>query len=168
MKHRMILATIIIAVLGCAWLAVPTATAGVIDLGVYDKNAVEAVTGSPSASIENETEFLNYLIGQYNILNDPDLAMATFGTDNIDTPAGPKSFDLDLTGWSYVLLKYGDNFQYYYIEPGTTSVSFGPLRYGLSHYAFFGPTAVPDGGLTVMLLGLGVGGLALFSRKFRQ
>jgi hypothetical protein len=27
---------------------------------------------------------------------------------------------------------------------------------------------VPDGGLTVMLLGLGVGGLALFSRKFRQ
>lgn len=27
---------------------------------------------------------------------------------------------------------------------------------------------VPDGGLTVMLLGLGVGGLAFFSRKFRQ
>jgi hypothetical protein len=27
---------------------------------------------------------------------------------------------------------------------------------------------VPDGGLTVMLLGLGVGGLALFSRKFKQ
>jgi len=27
---------------------------------------------------------------------------------------------------------------------------------------------VPDGGLTVLLLGIGVGGAALFSRKFRK
>jgi hypothetical protein len=38
----------------------------------------------------------------------------------------------------------------------------------ISHVSIYGLAQVPDGGLTVMLLGLGVGSLALFSRKFRQ
>jgi len=168
MKYRMILTVAIVAILGCAWLSVPNATAGVIDLGAYTSDEIQAVTGSPSASESNELAFLQYLITGYNADNDPNLPDATFGTDNINTPQGPKEFDLDLSGWSYVLLKYGNNFQYYFIEPGTSVEHFGPFENGLSHYTFFNPTAVPDGGLTVMLLGLGVGGVALFSRKFRQ
>jgi hypothetical protein len=168
MKKRMLFLTII-AVLACAWLAVPNATADVIDLGKYDIGP---------ASEANELNYLNnIIIPAYNLANDPDLPLATYGTDNSPTaPGGTNSITLDVSGWSYILLKWGTMSQYYYIEPGTTSFTFDSTVFntgsgaplGLSHYTFFGPTAVPDGGLTVMLLGLGVGGLTLFSRKFRQ
>jgi hypothetical protein len=76
----------------------------------------------------------------------------------------------------YVLIKDGDlGWSFWDISGwnGTDAIEFSSFYGGnqgkISHVTIYGPSsAVPDGGLTVMLLGLGVGSLALFSRKFRQ
>lgn len=38
--------------------------------------------------------------------------------------------------------------------------------YGISHFTAFNGTSVPDGGTSLILLGLGLGAIALFRRKF--
>jgi hypothetical protein len=82
-------------------------------------------------------------------------------------------------GWQYVLAKYdGKNGGYvlFNIEdfgnvlPQYSYTFWGktPEQYAISHYTLYKASTVPDGGLTVLLLGIGVGGAALFSRKFRK
>jgi hypothetical protein len=78
-----------------------------------------------------------------------------------------------VTGFQYVLAKYGTTAHVWYVgglggsvdlplvEPGG---AFGTQ--GQSHYSLYNPgTSVPDGGATVALLGLGLAALALARRK---
>jgi hypothetical protein len=64
----------------------------------------------------------------------------------------------------------------YYVGGETGPVTFSspffpshvpPKQYGLSHYMFTGPTTVPDGGMTLMLLGGALVGLGGLRWKFR-
>jgi hypothetical protein len=82
-------------------------------------------------------------------------------------------------GWQYALVKYdgpnagsvlfflptfGNTLPNYPFNFWTTNTT----QWNVSGYVLYNSIPVPDGGLTVMLLGLGVGGLALFSRKFKR
>jgi hypothetical protein len=116
--------------------------------------------------------------------NDPESGIYDLkgGTLTISIYDDNKGFDWESTlAILAVIVKGGPNANVYYYDPS----SFGDVGLhapvvnnqgeyaGLSHMEFCytqpgGGETVPDGGLTVMLLGLGVGGLALFSRKFKQ
>jgi VPDSG-CTERM motif len=60
----------------------------------------------------------------------------------------------------------------YYVGDETGPVTFeSPTfptgrQYGLSHYMFTGPSTVPDGGMTLVLLGGAVAGLGVLRRRF--
>ncbi|MBN1569549.1 MAG: hypothetical protein JXA73_17020 [Acidobacteria bacterium] len=163
-------------------LALGWATAGTIsadrDLGLWTPPG-----GAQDAAAQ--LAFLNStVLPAYNAAYDPDLPAAVYGTDNIeegDVYRGVSFGDetilitLDVSGWTYLKLKWDGMWQFYYVaglsdEPITfysTAFNKNDEPQALSHYTYFGPTTVPDGGLTVLLLGIGVGGLALFSRRLR-
>lgn len=88
--------------------------------------------------------------------------------------------NVDVGGWTYLLSKYGSKNS---DDPGGTHVWYvgemsgnvdiqntfkadgtGPA---LSHYAKFKSTPVPDGGMTLMLLGGALAGLETLRRRFR-
>jgi hypothetical protein len=72
---------------------------------------------------------------------------------------------LNLTA-DYLTVKWGQDFEAYYIR-GLTQVTVNNdvNRNGISGYSFWNGTSVPDGGLTVILLGSALSGLALIRRK---
>jgi hypothetical protein len=87
------------------------------------------------------------------------------------------TFQADLTGFTgYLVLKFGDWDQFYYLDDITT-VEIGPVftstvsngsgtdNLGLSHYTTF-TQSVPDGGSTLALMGFGVMLLGAAKRKF--
>jgi len=85
-----------------------------------------------------------------------------------DTGNDP-SGSVDVTGWTWLYVKYGGDAHVWYVGD-LTGVQTVPLNntggQGQSHYALYNPTAVPDGGATLGLLGLGMLGLGyLRSRK---
>lgn len=85
------------------------------------------------------------------------------------------NIDLGVGGWDYLMVKWSDN-DYFYDVSGLTGIhtisndvesnSNGKAQ-DASHYRLFNQnaTAVPDGGLTLGLLGLGIFGLGLASRR---
>jgi hypothetical protein len=134
-------------------------------------------------------------IAAYNAANNPDLpapgAIDTtpqliggatgsgFGNANMPAPT-PISITIDfgVEAETYVGLTWdgpnGGTLVYYVggeSGPITFSSPFFPAKngekqYGLSHYMFTGPgTKVPDGGLTVGLLGMALGAMGLLMRK---
>ena len=149
-----------------------SATAVPIDLGFWDNPP-----GGDDAA--NELAFLNEtVLPAYNAANDPDLATATFGTENNNTPSGPLSITLTLGAYDYLKLKWDNKFQYYCIAGMTGDYTFDSTVFNengqpqaLSHYTYFSPNdgdqppGVPEGGWTVSLLGLGLAGLGMLRRK---
>lgn len=99
------------------------------------------------------------------------------GVDNIDTDDFPNAHDaIGVTGFAYIIGKYdGQNWGDYvwYVPAGTYSIPFYPPdinKYGLSHYAVFDvtpPQEVPDGGMTIMLLGGALVALESLRRRLR-
>jgi protein with PEP-CTERM/exosortase system signal len=158
------------------------ANASIIDLGIWDPVPPldsQAIALCALISGQTATDELtclnNQVIPFYNVQHNPDLPLATFGTENIDTPTSPTSITLNLTGdFSYVKLKWDGLWQYYYIAGTTGSTTFNSTVFnnvgqpqGLSHYTFFGPGggSVPDGGATASLLGVALFGLGLLRRR---
>lgn len=89
---------------------------------------------------------------------------------------------VDVTGWTYLLAKYGDTSYVWYLGglsgvqsvplnepgviPGTGTPSVNVGTQGQSHYSLFNQAPrVPDGGSTIALLGLGLALLAIARRK---
>jgi len=169
MKNQMMIA-ILVATMACAWVAVPSATAAPIDLGIWDP-AVGAVCPGESAGCQ--LQYLNTnVIPAYNAVNDPDLSLATFGTDNIS--ASGLSITLDVTGYDYLKLKWDGMYQFYYLDGTTGDVFFESTVFNdqgqpqaLSHYTFFSPSETfqtPEPA-TLLLLGMGLLGVGIASRK---
>jgi hypothetical protein len=99
---------------------------------------------------------------------------APTGGDRTNTPTTEQLL-IDVTGYNYLLGKYGNESYVWFVSGiGPNDDVRLPKNDGadgvgeISHFTLFGErTTVPDGGLTVMLLGIGMGGLAILSRKFR-
>jgi hypothetical protein len=75
------------------------------------------------------------------------------------------------SGFNWLLIKYGDN-DYVWNISGMTGTIDVPTTLGSgggqSHYSLYNPApTVPDGGMTVAMLGAGLGLLALLRRKIR-
>ena len=148
-----------------------TSRADLIDLGVYPQ------PGGPDGNSSEAAElaFLNSTVIPGKLAEYPFLPTATSGTPNIETPSGPTSIILyDLDGWTYLKLKWGNYWQYFYILGTTDPTPFaspvpnpaGEGSLGLSHYTLFGHTAkTPDGGSTLLLLGAALFGLGLVRRR---
>jgi hypothetical protein len=83
---------------------------------------------------------------------------------------------LGSTSYDWVLAKWGKDSAVYYIGDMTGDVEltlggtgWDKKRHGLSHYSLFNgkPPDVPDGGLTIGLLGMALGALGLATKKIR-
>jgi hypothetical protein len=144
----------------------PLANALIINLGSYPQ------PGGGDGPL-NQLNFLNNtVIPAYNLANDPDLSPAVYGTENIEVPEGLTSITLTLGNYDYLKLKWSGNWQYYYIGGTSGDVIFNSTAFNpsgqaqdLGHYTFFSPSSVPEGGLTVGLLGLVLAGLGLMRRS---
>ena len=149
-----------------------TSRADLIDLGVYPQ------PGGPDGNSSEAAElaFLNSTVIPGNLAEYSFLPTATIGTENIATPDGPTSIILweELDGWTYLKLKWGNYWQYYYILGTTDPTTFaspvpnpaGQGSLGLSHYTLFGHTVkTPDGGSTLLLLGAALFGVGLVRRR---
>lgn len=149
--------------------------------------------GSPSDG-GSEVDRLVFLVNSYNagltgvVANPGDLthtytlipdasmpaapSLPSVGTYNGQTGGSPATtglvIDLGLGGYGYALVKWGNDSEYYYIGTLTGEVVFNNHvnRNGESHHVLFGGgTTVPDGGMTLVLLGSSLTGLAFFARS---
>lgn len=93
-----------------------------------------------------------------------------FQLGNMSGISGSSSVTLSLAGITsdYITIKWGQDFEAYYVHGLTGSVTLNNdiNRNGISGYTYWeqGPGQVPDGGSTVVLLGLGLGALGVFAR----
>jgi hypothetical protein len=159
--------------IGALLFAAP-AHAVVINLGSF-------ATPPGGDSAANELAFLNStVLPAYNAANNPDLPAALAGSQNVDVSGNMLSITFNATGYEFVKLKWGQNWQFYYVA-GEGSLTFQSTTFNqngqpqaLSHYTFFNSTlapegpgpgvGVPEGGTTALLLGLAVLGLGFFRR----
>ncbi len=153
--------------------------------------------GAPSG-LGDEPQRLTFLIKQYNTSGASGPTVGTFGDlyttyTPANVPAAPlpaydgnstgqvgaaaTSLSIDVTGWTYLLVKWASNDYFYYVGDLTgvvtvnNDVQFNPGNgrpQNASHYRLFNDdpgTRVPDGGTTVALLGLGMLGVAAARRR---
>lgn len=103
------------------------------------------------------------------------------GSFKLDRDEGPDAVNpvihlgIDVTGWTYLLAKY-DGPRYgsavWYVGGMTGTVDIPenlPFanQYQISHYSLYNPTSVPEGGMTLMLLGGALLGLETLRRRIR-
>ncbi|MEO6004941.1 MAG: VPDSG-CTERM sorting domain-containing protein [Opitutus sp.] len=136
--------------------------------------------GSP-ADLDSEVVYVN------NLLNLPAGAFTTIPTDGKNHDYSTTAWNFNGTvsgagalnypdnppttgpsGFTYVLAKLGNTSFVWFVggEAFDLSSNFGPGN-GLSHWVAFTPTTtkVPDGGATVVLLGLGLVGMSFIARR---
>ena len=147
--------------------------ATIINLGI--------TTGQP-AGLANEYDRLIQQINLYNTANNPDLVIPAESSGlTTPTPGGGNFFAMNLTGWEgYLMFKWGNKDQFYYVKdvdnytfvstvsPGLMSARphTDPPTLGLSHWDSWQVNQnVPDGGVSLSLLGLGLVGLISLKRK---
>lgn len=118
----------------------------VIDLGI---------TTSTPASQKHTLDRLNGQINIYNAAFDTDLATAVM-VDSINVDGITKetiAVDIDVTGWSYLSLKWANIEQHYWVGAIDGVITFDSTSFnrngkmqGLSGYSLFNPTTsnVPD------------------------
>lgn len=144
------------------------------------------------------TDLLDYLknpiIPKYNEITGSSLALpgvstSTFNDPSVDVGAGDNT--VDITGYDYAAIHYGQMYVFYYLNgmtgnhtfdaststildndsnPGVDNPGNGPSRLGtqqgISNIRLYGPgTSVPDSGSTLLLLGLGLGVLGFLRRR---
>lgn len=130
----------------------------------YLNNLITLAAGAPAVVIGSETysRVGSSLAGPF--------PTATGGS-KIDTSSGA---GINVTGWTYLLGKYdaGNAGAYVWYVVGLTTADIPNFfnaqgQYGLSHYTLLNYAPVPDGGMTLMLLGGALVGLGALRRKFR-
>lgn len=101
------------------------------------------------------------------------------GTSTGQLGGGAASFNLDVTGWEYLMVKYA-NVAYFYFVGDLTGIHLvnndvvsndNGVPQNASHYRLFGgndDNRVPDGGMTLMLLGAGLSGLGLVRKSVKK
>ena len=146
------------------------ATPIVIDLG--------QTTGQP-ADLTSEYNRLLGQVSSYNLTHDPDLVAPALNNGiKTETPDGDKSIEInfreDFTG--YLMFKWGDMDHFWYVKDldeltfdstvqNSKSRSTNPVFLGLSHWDNWETeNSVPDGGITLALMGVGLAGLAGVSK----
>ncbi len=157
--------------IACASLGLASrVSATIIDLGI--------TTGEP-ASIAAEFARLTVQIDLYNASHDPDLDPATIaGATEVDTPLGPTSIDVNVTGFCYIKLKWDGKDQFYFVgdDPGVQHFDSTVFNTGngnpegLSHYVLYNceHNNVPDSGMTAILLGGALSGLGAVRRYLKR
>jgi hypothetical protein len=157
---------------GLCLLAAPAQALTITNLGLYTPPP-----GGESAA--DELVFLNNVV-----LAGTGLSPALFGTQNIDVGGELTSINLNVFGYEYIKLKWDGMWQFYSISGAlaTDTFTFNSTVFNqngkaqaLSHYTFFnsvaapgGPgtgTGVPDGGVSVMMLGFALCALEFFRRR---
>lgn len=178
-KHLMLMVGAMAMVLATAPLA---KAVQILDIDVNDDYYLGSIDPSQPAKEADQASYINYLITldpNTSVLFDtrtytrsgnstaglPDASATDSFKDESSTPAQPINF-----GWDYVLGKYGTASHVWYIaelwENFTIPTSITVDR-GLSHYTLFNSreVPVPDGGKTLLLLGLGLAGMIGLRRR---
>lgn len=87
------------------------------------------------------------------------------------TPTGPTSISIDVTGWSYLVLQWGDTNYHFYVGDATGVKTFSSLA-PLSSYTFFASstsassTSVPESLPTLSALGLAAALMGAAARRW--
>ena len=136
-------------------------------LGYNDGAATGTVMGNNLADPNNEKYTLKFTATTV-IPAPPNAPLATLPGYKTDT-SNPV-IDLDGYKYDWVIAKWGQDAEVYYIgdltgEIQLNLINFPSQAHGLSHYTLFNRTAVPDGGTTAALLGVGLVGLGFLARR---
>jgi hypothetical protein len=151
-------------------------------LSIGDTNYLGSVDPSSPANPPSEAEYINFLISMPAPSSTTDdgrdyvrssNSCATFDGCPAATPVGADTNNdplasVDVTGWTWLLAKYGTESHVWYVGDlaGLVSVPLNAPGGGQSHYSLFNPTTtVPDGGATAGLLGLAMLGVAYLRRR---
>jgi hypothetical protein len=155
---------------------------------IPDTHVVGTISPGAPASPDAVKDYVNFMIGLgcgQSVAHDfgqPEGVQTVFRSNNTfgslptASGVGAKSgtgttIDLNVLGtFTYLFAKYDgqndDSFVWNISDlTGVITIpGFGPKGKGLSGWILFGPTSVPDGGATVMLLGAALGALGLVRR----
>lgn len=169
-------------------LGLSASTASALAIGDADPNYLGSATPS-SGNAEDEVFYIDYLLGM--ALSDTDVidpppsppnTLVTFvRSDNpcvgcVEPAEEPNFKDetgdvdtIDVTGWSYLVAKYGNTSHVWYVGDLSGEVDVplndGSQGGGQSHVSLYGQASVPDGGATAGLLGLAMLGLGYLRRR---
>jgi hypothetical protein len=167
-------------------LGLNASTASALAIGDADPNYLGFVDPGSPASADDEVHYIDFLLGvplsttvvedppgpppttwSYTRSDNPCPACPEPTTDFADSNNQP-SDSVDVTGWSYLLAKYGNESHIWYVGDldGFVDVPLDGPGGGQSHYSLYNPgESVPDGGATAGLLGLAMLGLGYLRRR---
>lgn len=171
--------------LSCGLALTVSASTASAALVVGDGNYIGSIDDGVPSGAGDEVNYVNSLLDQATgttqlCLYDTDetcsrvgstLNTAGFEDATAPTKEEPTDGTVDVTGWEYLLAKYGAGggaqISYvWYVGGLSGNQSIADLT-ALSHISLFngGGTSVPDGGATLGLLGLGMLGLGYLRRR---
>jgi hypothetical protein len=176
MKFKTLLAAVSLLTLGVASSAMALTISSPEYVGNIDPN-------TPS-NPENEVEYINALaglapggsttVGSSTVTRDGNWmgalpTVTEVGATKDDTDP---STSIDVTGFAYLLGKYGTTSIVFYVGDLTGWQTIpedfgleGENQNGLSHWSLYGTASVPDGGTTAVLLGLGLVAASFIARR---
>jgi hypothetical protein len=159
------------------------------DLGFFpDPHVVGTITPGAPADPADVASYINFMIalapGGSGTFSGQDITRSTNLFASLPTASATgavsgtgTTIDLNALGtFTYLFAKYdgqNDLSQVWFIGDLTGVITIpadGPLGYGLSGWILFNPIAppVPDGGITVMLLGTALGALGMVRRYLKS
>jgi hypothetical protein len=181
MKDMMMKKSLLIAFAAVMALGLSASTASALAIG--DANYLGWVDPSVPANAAGEVQSINDLLARpapsgptlvsgvtylrtANTCAGPCPPATTTGANQGNAPAGT----VNVTGWTYVLAKYGTRAEIWYVGNLTGTValpSTGTNGNAMSHFSRYNltTTQVPDGGVTAGLLGLAMLGVGYLRRR---
>ena len=171
----------LVALAGLSVLLASSASAVVLTINEGLGGAVGGMVGSidpgSPADLDSEVVYVNNLLAlganAFTTISGHDYDTTAWNFNGTVAVAGTLNYPTNppLTGpegFTYVLAKLGNTSFVWFVggEAFDLSSNFGQGN-GLSHWAAFTPTTkkVPDGGATVVLLGLGLVGMSFLARR---